>query len=172
MVNRIRMGATTVVLIVFVIAAYVSLQGIHSPTYWFPAFISVSGTLVAAFNLLADGRKLRAGQSLTEGEVTDIGASLDDMHTDDDGDQQSYDGAGVRRRVITWSAWLVALPVLGLFIPFFYAALIWVFAVLKFQARKRWVFVLPAVASFGVVMNVIIVLLAIKMPPAILTGLG
>jgi hypothetical protein len=76
------------------------------------------------------------------------------------------------RRVGALTLWLVALPLLGLAVPFFYASLVWLVALLRFQARKSWLFVVVSVAVFGVLLNVLIVLLGIRMPPAVLTGLG
>jgi hypothetical protein len=166
----VRLWADGVVLVVFVVAAVVSLQGVSSPTYWFPAFITVSGTLAAGYNLVADLLRVRAGRSLTEGEIVDIGASVSDSH-DDVGDGDPAAGS-VAKRVLALTLWLVALPLLGLVIPFFYASLIWLVAILRFQAKLRWRVVLASVAVFAVVLNVLIVLLAIKMPPAVLTGLG
>jgi hypothetical protein len=172
--STIRLWADGVVLAVFAFAAFTSLQGIDSPTYWFPAFVTVSGTVVSAFNLGADLRRVRAGQSLTEGEITDIGASLSDTHDDADaGHAPPSEAQGtVVRRVIAWSAMFVALPVLGLVIPFFYASLIWLVAVLRFYAKTRWLFVVVSVAVFGIFLNLLVVLLEIRLPPAILTGLG
>jgi hypothetical protein len=168
----VRLWADGVVLVVFVVAAVVSLQGVRSPTYWFPAFITVSGTLAAGYNLVADLLRVRAGRSLTEGEIVDIGASVSDSH-DDAGERDGDPAAGsVAKRVLALTLWLVALPLLGLVIPFFYASLIWLVAILRFQAKLRWRVVLASVAVFAVVLNVLIVLLAIKMPPAVLTGLG
>lgn len=166
MLSRIRMGVDVVVLVGFAAAAYVCLRSIDSPTYWFPAFVTVSGTLAAGYLTVADGLRLRAGRSLVSDEVTDIGASLSD--TLDEPDELG----SMRNRVLAWSAWLVALPVLGLAVPFFYASLVWLVAVLIVQGKKSWKFVVPTVAVFGVFLNVIVVLLEIKLPPAILTGLG
>jgi hypothetical protein len=169
----VRIWADGVVLAVFVVAAVVSLQAVASPTYWFPAFITVSGTLAAGYNLVADVLRVRSGRSLTDGEILDIGASVADGRADDPGVTGPGDeDPGVRRRVFALTAWLVALPLLALVIPFFYASLIWLVALLRVQAKQRWRTVLVSVAVFAVVLNLLIVLLAMKMPPAVLTGLG
>ena len=176
--STIRLWADGVLLAVFAAAASISLQSIGSPTYWFPGFVAVSGTLVAAFNLGADIRRVRAGHSLTEGDITDIGASVSDGH-DTDADAtgatdatRSAPGGSVATRVITWSLWLLALPLLGLAIPFFYASLIWLVVILRFSAKMRWLSVAVSVGVFAVVLNLLVVLLEIRLPPAILTGLG
>jgi hypothetical protein len=57
-------------------------------------------------------------------------------------------------------------------IPFFYASLIWLAAVLRWSAKRGWISVLISVAVFGIVLNVLIVTLEIHMPPALLTGWG
>ncbi len=171
--STIRLWADGVVLAVFAFAAVTSLQGIDSPTYWFPAFVSITGTVVSAFNLGSDVRRVRAGQSLTEGDITDIGASVADTHDDDSGHAPRSDAQGsVVKRVIAWSLWLVALPLIGLVIPFFYASLIWLVVVLRFYVKAKWLFVAVSVAVFAVFLNLLVVLLEIRMPPAILTGLG
>lgn len=167
--SAVRIGADGVLLAVFAAAATISLLSVDSPTYWFPAFITVSGTVAAGYNLVADLLRVRAGHSLTEGEIVDIGASVSDTH---DG-TGSEDGTGsLGGRILALSLWLVALPLLGLVIPFFYASLIWLVALLRFHAKQKWLFVVASVAVFAVVLNVLIVLLEIRMPPAILTGLG
>ena len=171
--STIRIWADAVLLAVFAAAAFISLQSIDSPTYWFPAFISISGVLMAGYNLLADGLRMRAGHSLTAGEITDIGATVADTHDAEAGEERAPGGTeSIRRRVLTWSLLLVALPLLGLVIPFFYASLIWLILLLRFYERKTWLFVAVSVAVFGVLLNVLIVLLDIEVPPAILTGLG
>lgn len=163
-ISVIRLIATGVVFLVFLGAAIIALGSIKSPTYWFPAFITVAGLLVTAYSFGHDLRRVRAGESLVDGEVTDLGASVDDG--------EPKDPAVVRRRVLVWSLMLVALPVLALVIPFFYASLIWLFVVLRFVGRRSWLFTVLAVAGFGVVLNLLIVLLEIHVPPALLTGWG
>lgn len=171
--STVRIGADGVLLAVFAVAATISLLSVDSPTYWFPAFITVSGTLAAGYNLVADLLRVRAGHSLTEGEIVDIGASVTDTHDDTHDGTGSEDGTGsLAGRILALTLWLVALPLLGLVIPFFYASLIWLVALLRFHAKQKWLFVVASVAVFGVVLNVLIVLLEIRMPPAILTGLG
>jgi hypothetical protein len=172
--SAIRIGAEGILLAVFAVVAFISVQAINNPTYWFPAFIAVSGTLAAGYNLVADLLRLRAGHSLTEGEITDIGASVSDTHDEPGtaGTAQSGTTENVSGRVLVMAVWLVALPVLALAIPFFFASLIWLVALLRFHARKNWLFVVLSVAVFGVVLNLLILLLEIRMPPAILTGLG
>jgi hypothetical protein len=166
--SAVRIGADGLLLAVFTAAAVISLRSLDSPTYWFPAFITVSGTLAAGYNLVADLVRVRGGHSLTDGEIVDIGASVTDSH-----DDAAVDGTGsVGARALVLALWLVALPLLGLVVPFFYAALIWLVALLRFQAKQKWLFVVVSVAVFGVFLNVLIVLLEIRMPPAVLTGLG
>jgi hypothetical protein len=172
--SAVRIWADGIVLAVFAAAAIISLQAISSPTYWFPAFVAISGTTAAGYNLVADLLRVRAGHSLTDGEIIDIGASVSDSHDDADAGSAAEPGGegSVARRVRVLTLWLVALPLLGLAVPFFYASLIWLVALLRFQAKQRWLFVIVSVAVFGVLLNVLIVLLEIRMPPAILTGLG
>jgi hypothetical protein len=172
--SAIRIWADGIVLAVFLGAAAISLQALSSPTYWFPAFIAVGGTVAAGYNLVADLLRVRAGHSLTEGEIVDIGASVSDSHDDAGSGSAAEPGeaGSVAHRVVALTLWLVALPLLGLAVPFFYASLIWLVALLRFQARKSWLFVVVSVAVFGVLLNVLIVLLEIRMPPAVLTGLG
>jgi hypothetical protein len=173
--SSIRLWADGVLLVVFAAAASISLQSIDSPTYWFPGFVAVSGTLVAAFNLVADIRRVRAGHSLTAGDITDIGASVSDGHdTDADATDatRSAPAGSIATRVIAWSLWLLALPLLGLAIPFFYASLIWLVVILRFSARMKWLSVAVSVGVFAIVLNLLVVLLEIRLPPAILTGLG
>jgi hypothetical protein len=172
--STLRIWADGVILAIFAFAAVTSLQGIDSPTYWFPAFVSITGTVVSAFNLGSDVRRVRAGQSLTEGEITDIGASLADTYDDDDSGHAppSDEQSAVVKRVIAWSLWLVALPLIGLVIPFFYASLIWLVIVLRFYVKAKWLFVVISVAVFAVFLNLLVVLLEIRLPPALLTGLG
>lgn len=170
-ISAVRIGADGVLLAVFAAAAIISLQSIDSPTYWFPAFVTLSGTLAAGYNLVADVVRVRAGHSLTDGEILDIGASVSDTHDDaEEGDGGA--ATGTTRRVLTLSLWLVALPLLGLVVPFFYASLIWLVTLLRVQAKMKWLFVLVSVAVFGILLNLLIVVLEIRMPPAILTGLG
>lgn len=173
-ISAVRIGADGVLLAVFAAAAIISLLSVDSPTYWFPAFVTISGTLAAGYNLVADLLRVRAGHSLTEGEMIDIGASVSDTRDDaEEGDATPPARTGsLASRVLMLTLWLVALPLLGLVIPFFYASLIWLVALLRFQARQKWLFVVASVAVFGIVLNVLIVLLEIRMPPAILTGLG
>lgn len=129
--------------------------------------------MASGYNLVADLLRIRAGHSLTEGEIVDIGASVSDGHDAGSGSTAEPGEAGsVARRVVALTLWLVALPLLGLAVPFFYASLIWLVALLRFQGRKSWLFVVVSVAVFGVLLNVLIVLLEIRMPPAVLTGLG
>lgn len=168
-ISAVRIGADGVLLAVFAAAAIISLQSVDSPTYWFPAFITVSGTLAAGYNLVADLVRVRGGHSLTEGEIVDIGATISDSHDEAGPGEQA---GSLARRALGLALWLVALPLLGLVIPFFYASLVWLVALLRFQARQRWLFVVASVAVFAILLNVLIVLLEIKMPPAILTGLG
>jgi hypothetical protein len=171
--SAVRIWADGAVLAVFLGAAVISLQALSSPTYWFPAFIAVGGTVASGYNLVADLLRVRAGHSLTEGEIVDIGASVSDGHDAGSGSAAEPGEAGsVARRVVALTLWLVALPLLGLAVPFFYASLIWLVALLRFQGRKSWLFVVVSVAVFGVLLNVLIVLLEIRMPPAVLTGLG
>ena len=172
--SAVRIWADGAVLAVFVGAAVVSLQGIGSPTYWFPAFIAVSGTVAAGYTLVADLLRVRAGHSLTDGEIVDIGASVSDGHdhAEPESGAEAGEAGSMARRVGALTLWLVALPLLGLAVPFFYASLVWLVALLRFQARKSWLFVVVSVAVFGVLLNVLIVLLGIRMPPAVLTGLG
>lgn len=172
--STVRIGADGVVLAVFAAAAVISVRSLESPTYWFPAFITISGTLAAGYNLVADLRRVRAGHSLTDGEIVDIGASVSDTHDETAAEEvTAQPGTGsVASRVLVLSLGLVALPLLALVVPFFYASLIWLVALLRWQAKQSWLFVGVSVAVFGVVLNVLIVLLEIKMPPAILTGLG
>lgn len=160
----VRVIATGVVFAAFIGAAVISLGDIDNPTYWFPAFIAVSGALVSAFSFGLDLRKVLAGESVVDGDVTDLGANVNDS--------EPQEGVSIRRRVLAWSLWLIALPLLALVIPFFYASLIWVTAVLRFAAHRRWLFIAISVIAFGVVVNVLIVLLQIDMPPALITGWG
>jgi hypothetical protein len=173
--STVRLGADGVLLAVFAAAASVSLSSIDSPTYWFPGFVAVSGTLVAAFNLAADIRRVRAGHSLTDGDITDIGATVSDGH-DTDADaadaSRSAPSGSVATRVVAWSLWLLALPLLGLAIPFFYASLIWLVVILRFYAKMKWLFVAVSVGVFAILLNLLVVLLEIRLPPSILTGLG
>lgn len=174
MVSRIRLGVDGVVLIGFVIAAYTCLRSIESPTYWFPSFVTISGSLAAAHLLVSDGLRMRRGASLVAGDVIDVGASLSDTHEGENG-VVAADGEGpnsVLKRVIAWSLWLVALPLLALVVPFFYAALIWLLAVLVLQVRQSWKFVVPAIVVFGVALNAMVLLLDVELPPAFLSGLG
>ena len=167
--SAVRIGADGLLLAVFAAAAAISLRSLDSPTYWFPAFITIGGTLAAGYNLVADVVRVRGGHSLTDGEIVDIGASVTDTHDD----AAEEDGTGsVGARALVLALWLVALPLLGLVVPFFYAALIWLVALLRFQAKQKWLFVVVSVAVFGIFLNVLIVLLEIRMPPAVLTGLG
>jgi hypothetical protein len=172
--SAVRISADGILLVVFTVAAIISLQSIGSPTYWFPAFIAISGTLAAGYNLVADVLRVRAGQSLTEGEIIDVGASVSDTHDEAEVGEAAGPGrtGSVARRALVLTLWLVALPLLGLVIPFFYASLIWLVVLLRFQAKKSWLFVVVSVAVFGVLLNLLIVLLEIRMPPSILTGLG
>jgi len=160
----IRVISTGVVFLVFLGAAVISLGGVSSPTYWFPAFIAIAGVLASGYSFGHDLSAIRAGESVVDGEVTDLGASVED------GEPQ--DSAVVRRRVRDWILWLIALPLLSLVLPFFYASLIWVAAVLRFAGKRTWIFIAVSVITFGVVLNVLIVLLAIHVPPALITGWG
>lgn len=174
MVSRIRLCADGVVLVGFVIAAYTCLRSIESPTYWFPSFVTISGSLAAAHLLVSDGLRMRRGASLVAGEVIDVGASLSDTHEDENGAGRA-DGEGsnnVVKRVIAWTLWLVALPLLALVVPFFYASLVWLVAILVLQVRQSWKFVAPAIVVFGVALNVMVLLLDVELPPAFLSGLG
>jgi hypothetical protein len=173
--STVRLWADGVLLAVFAAAASIALSSIDSPTYWFPGFVAVSGTLVAAVNLVADILRVRAGHSLTEGDITDIGATVSDAHdTDADATDtaRSAPAGSVATRVLAWSLWLLALPLLGLAIPFFYASLIWLVVVLRFYAAMKWLSVAISVGVFAIVLNLLVVLLEIRLPPAILTGLG
>jgi len=173
-VSRIRLYVDGVVLIGFVVAAYTCLRSIESPTYWFPSFVTISGSLAAAHLLVSDGLRMRRGASLVAGDVIDVGASLSDTHEDENG-EVAADGDGtdsVLKRVIAWSLWLVALPLLSLVVPFFYASLIWLVAVLVLQVRQSWKFVVPAIIVFGVALNAMVLLLDVELPPAFLSGLG
>jgi hypothetical protein len=163
-----------VVLIGFVVAAYTCLRSIESPTYWFPSFVTISGSVAAAHLLVSDGLRMRRGASLVAGDVIDVGASLSDTReNENDAVETDGDGTGsVLKKVIAWSLWLVALPVLSLVVPFFYASLIWLVAVLVLQVRQSWRFVAPAIVVFGVALNVMVLLLDVELPPAFLTGLG
>lgn len=174
MVSRIRLGVDGVVLIGFVVAAYTCLRSIESPTYWFPSFVTISGSVAAAHLLVSDGLRMRRGASLVAGDVIDVGASLSDTReNENDAVETDGDGTGsVLKKVIAWSLWLVALPVLSLVVPFFYASLIWLVAVLVLQVRQSWRFVAPAIVVFGVALNVMVLLLDVELPPAFLTGLG
>jgi hypothetical protein len=173
-VSRIRLCADGVVLVGFVIAAYTCLRSIESPTYWFPSFVTISGSLAAAHLLVSDGVRMRRGASLVAGDVIDVGASLSDAHEDENGaDATDGDGSdSVVQRVIAWSLWLVALPLLSLVVPFFYASLIWLVAVLVVQVRQSWKFVVPAIVVFGIALNAMVLLLDVELPPAFLSGLG
>jgi len=162
------MGATIVVLAAFASAAIISLMSIESPTYWFPAFVSIAGCLAGGYTLVGDTRRLRKGLLITDVEIIDVGAQIGD-HGDGDGNPE--DTASVRRRAIAWMIWLVALPTLALVVPFFHAVLLWLVAVLKFQAKKSWKFTIISVVVFGVFLNVMVVLLDVKLPPS-LFGLG
>jgi hypothetical protein len=168
----IRVGATGVVFFVFLAAAVVSLNSFGRPTYWFPAFIAVGGTLASAYSFARDLRKVMAGESVVDDEITDLGASVTDTHGEGEEAGEPQDQSALRKRMFAWVLWLVALPALGLVIPFFYASLIWLAAVLRFYARRGWLFTVVSVGIFGVVLNVLVVLLEIRLPPAILTGLG
>ncbi|GAA4431404.1 hypothetical protein GCM10023169_35920 [Georgenia halophila] len=168
----IRTGVTGLVLLLFLAVAIISLSAAGSPTYWFPAFIGVGGTLAAAYSFGHDLRKVLSGQSVLADEVTDIGASIDDTHDDDGETDQPRDRAALPRRAVAWALWLIALPVLGLVIPFFYASLLWLVLVLHFYARRGWLLTGVSVGVFAVVLNVLVVLLDVELPPAILTGLG
>lgn len=160
----IRVISTGVVFVVFCAAAVISLGGIDRPTYWFPAFIAVAGALASAYSFGHDLRQVMAGKSVVDGEVTDLGASV--------GDGEVQDPAVIRKRVFSWVLWLIALPALALLIPFFYASLIWLAAVLRFAGGRTWRYTAISVVSFGIALNVLVVLLAIHMPPALLTGWG
>lgn len=162
LINRTRLGVNAVVVAFFAAAAVVSIGAINSPSYWFPAFVAVSGTLAAAGTLIADLVRLARGRSLTEQEILDVGATVtSDAAVGESGDN----GLRTRRRVFAWAAWAAALPALSLLIPFFYAALLWLFIVLKLQARRSWLFSVVAVVCFGILFNVGIVLLDLSMPP-------
>ena len=163
-----RVVATGVVLLVFVAAAVISVGSIDSPTYWFPAFVSIAGALSAAYALGADLRKVLTGRSAVDEEVTDLGASIADMADSEDAGER----AAVRRRVLIWIGWFVALPAVSLVVPFFYASLVWLFCVLRFSGKRSWVFCIVSVIVFGVIVNGLIVLLQIRVPPALLTGWG
>ncbi|WP_448002766.1 hypothetical protein [Agromyces bauzanensis] len=164
----IRVIATGFVLLVFAGAAVISMVSLERPTYWFPAFVAVAGVLSAVYSLLQDLRKVRAKESVVEGEVTDLGASVYD-----EVDPGAVENASATwKRVLAWTLWLVALPALALVVPFFYASLIWLAAVLRWSARRSWISVVVSVGVFGLVLNVLVVLLEIHMPPALLTGWG
>ncbi|GGA67377.1 hypothetical protein GCM10011490_17450 [Pseudoclavibacter endophyticus] len=163
-----RVAATAVVFLVFVGAAIISLGSIERPTYWFPAFVAVAGALSSAYALGVDLRKVLTGRSAVDDEVTDLGASIADVADSDDAGERS----AVRRRVLVWIAWFVALPAVSLVVPFFYASLVWLFCVLRFSGKRSWVFCIVSVIVFGVVVNGLIVLLQIRVPPALLTGWG
>lgn len=167
----IRVGATAVVLLVFLTAAAVSLNSLESPTYWFPMFIAVGGSLASAYSFSRDLRKVMAGESVVDGEVTDLGASVTDTHHEDSDDDPQA-GPILRRRVSAWALWLILLPVLGLVIPFFFASLIWLVVVLRLYAKRSWLFILLSVGVFGIVLNILVVLLEIRLPPTVLTGWG
>ncbi|MCR2810516.1 MULTISPECIES: hypothetical protein [unclassified Microbacterium] len=158
------MISTGVVFIVFTAAAILALGAIASPTYWFPAFIAVGGALASGYGFGRDLRKVMAGESVVDGEVTDLGASVTDGEV--------LDSSVIRRRVLVWVLWLIALPALALVVPFFYASLLWLVAVLRFSGGRSWIYIAISVVSFGVVLNLLIVLLAIHVPPALLTGWG
>ena len=172
MVSRIRLCMDGVVLVGFVIAAYTCLRSIDSPTYWFPSFVTISGSLAAAHLLVSDGVRMRRGDSLVAGDVIDIGASLSDTHEDAEEAAAADRVEGVFKRVVAWSLWLVALPLLALVVPFFYASLIWLVAVLILQVKQSWKFVVPAILSFGIALNAMVLLLDVELPPAFLSGLG
>jgi hypothetical protein len=173
-VSRVRLGVDGVVLVGFVVAAYTCVRSIESPTYWFPSFVTISGSLAAAHLLVSDGMRMRRGASLVSGDVIDVGASLSDTH-EDDGSAVGADGEGtgsVLKRVVAWSLWLVALPVLALVVPFFYASMIWLVAVLVLQVKQSWKFVVPAIVIFGAALNAMVLLLDVELPTAVLSGLG
>ncbi|GGH36815.1 hypothetical protein [Microbacterium album] len=164
----VRIVATTAVLAVFVAAAVTSIGSAGRPTFWFPAFVAVAGTIAAAYSLLTDLLNVRRGRSVLEGEVSDLGASVSDGEDEEDGTGRSE----TPKRVLIWALWLVALPALALVIPFFYASLVWLVAVMRVTARRSWLSVAISVGAFGIVLNVLVVLLEIRMPPALLTGWG
>lgn len=167
-VNRIRLVATGAVFVVFVAAAIFSLNSLDSPAYWFPAFVAVAGALAAALSFGQDLRKTLAGGSAVDGEVTDLGATIGDGTDADDPHEQRR----VRRRAFAWVIWLIALPLASLVVPFFYASLVWLVAVMRFAGKRSWLFSILSVVIFGVITNVLIVLLQIHVPPALLTGWG
>jgi hypothetical protein len=164
----IRVISTGVVFLVFGAAAVISLGAIQSPTYWFPAFIAVGGALVSAYSFGHDLRQVMAGKSVVDGEVTELGASVGDVSEDG----VAQDPAIIRKRVFAWVLWLIALPALALVIPFFFASLIWLAAVLRLPGGRSWLYTAISVVAFGVCLNLLIVLLAIHVPPALLTGWG
>jgi hypothetical protein len=164
----VRLISTGIVFVVFAAAAVISLGAIESPTYWFPAFIAVGGVLVSAYSFGHDFRQVLAGKSVVDGEVTDLGASVSDVS--EDGEAQ--DPSVIRKRVFAWVLWLIALPLLALVIPFFFASLIWLAAVLRFPGGRSWLYTVISVVVFGVCLNILVVLLAIHVPPALLTGWG
>ncbi|MEV1131865.1 hypothetical protein [Agromyces sp. NPDC049794] len=164
----VRVIATGFVLLVFAGAAAISLMSIERPTFWFPAFVAVAGTLSALYALTQDLRKIRAGESVVDGEVTDLGASV----YDESAPGTEENPSSTRRRVLVWTLWFLALPLLALVIPFFYASLLWLVAVLRWSARRGWISILVSVGVFALVLNLLIVLLEIHVPPALLTGWG
>lgn len=169
--SAIRVGSTAVVLIVFLSASIISLSSIGRPTYWFPTFVTLGGTLAAAITLITDLRKMRAGESVLDGEMTDLGASVSDIHEEEDR-TETNDSRSVQRRVFTWVAWFLALPALSLVIPFFFASLIWLAAVLRIYAQRKWIFILISVGAFGLILNLLVILLDIELPPTVLTDWG
>ncbi|BBG01647.1 MULTISPECIES: hypothetical protein [Pseudonocardia] len=171
MLDRTRIAVGVAVLAGFLAAATLSLSSLHTPTYWFPAFVTVAGSLVAGYSLAVDLIKLRRGAPVVDGDITDIGASLDDGRGSGEPGTGPA-GPSVGMRALAWTGWLIALPVLALFIPFFFAALLWLVAVTRLQSGLSWKFVVPATAVFAVLLNVVVVALDIALPPAIITGLG
>lgn len=169
--STVRVIATAVVLAVFLGAAAISIIEWGQPTYWFPGFVAIAGTIAAAASLTRDLLLLRKGRSPLDDEVTDLGASVSDA-SDRPHPEGAPAPASVRRRVLAWTGWFVALPLMALVIPFFYASLVWLVLVLRLAAHRKWLSIAISVIVFGVALNVLVVLLNVHMPPALLTGWG